>query len=189
MATNSAETPTLERIAMIARWKPVHNGHAAVLQGLVENAGHVIIGIGSSNRYNVRNPFTADETEAMLRAAMTGYFNYSIVHIPDLDDGPRWRVMVRDMLGPLDLFVTANGYVRSLLMNDYRVVHPVSFVPVERRVAVDGTMVRVSMALGDGYRELVPEAVRDILESRGLIERFRHEFGEETIELSRASRA
>ncbi len=189
MTSYSPETPTLERIAMIARWKPVHIGHAAVLQGLAETAGHVIVGIGSSNRYNLRNPFTADETEAMLRATLTGYFNYSIVHIPDLDDGPRWRVMVRDMLGPLDLFVTANGYVRSLLMHDYRVVHPVSFVPLEKRVAIDGTMVRVSMAQGDAYRELVPESVRDILETRGLVDRFRREFGDETLELSRTSRA
>lgn len=189
MSSHPPEARTLERIAMIARWKPVHNGHAAVLEGLVNAAAHVTIGIGSSNRYNLRNPFTADETEAMLRAALTGHFNYSIMHIPDLDDGPRWRVMVRDMLGPLDLFVTANAYVRSLLMNDYRVVHPVSFVAEEKRVAMDGTMVRVAMAQGEGYREMVPDNVRELLESRGLVERFRREFGDETMELARTSLA
>ena len=170
----------LARVAMIARWKPVHAGHAAVLSGLVASAESVIIGIGSSNRYNAKNPFTAAETADMLREALRGHRNYTIVEVPDLDDGPRWRVMVREMLGHLDLFVTANGYVRGLLMDDYTVVHPVSFVPPERRVRVSGTMVRAAMAEGgDGWRELVPAAVADLLVARGLVDRFRREFAGE----------
>jgi nicotinamide-nucleotide adenylyltransferase len=165
---------------MIARWKPVHKGHAAVLEGLVAAASTVIIGIGSSNRYNARNPFTAAETAEMLRAVLAGHDNYSIIEVPDLDDGPRWRVMVKDMLGPLDLFVTANGYVRSLLLEDYKVVHPVSFVPPERRVRIDGSMVRARMAEGEGFRELVPPVIEEMLDARGLVQRFRKEFGEET---------
>jgi nicotinamide-nucleotide adenylyltransferase len=168
------------RLAMIARWKPVHIGHAAVLDGLAGSAESVIVGIGSSNRYNARNPFTAAETADMLKLVLRGRDNCSIIEVPDLDDGPRWRKMVLEMLGPLDVFVTANGYVRSLLLDDYSVVHPVQFVPPDRRVRVSGTMVRAAMAIGDGYRDLVPVEVAEMLESRGLVERFRKEFGEET---------
>ena len=170
----------LARLAMIARWKPVHIGHAAVLDGLCASAESVVIGIGSSNRYNAKNPFTAAETTDMLREALRGHKNYTVIEVPDLDDGPLWRVMVREMLGHLDVFVTANGYVRGLLMDDYEVVHPVSFVPPERRVKVSGTMVRAAMAEGEGWRELVPRAVAELLDSRGLVDRFRREFGEET---------
>lgn len=178
------ERPELiPRLAMIARWKPLHAGQLAVLDALTERAEHVILGIGSSNRYNARNPFTAAETTEMIRAAMTsiGRENYAILEVPDLDDGPRWRRMVLDMLGHVDVFVTANGYVRSLLMNDYTVVHPVRFVPPERRVRVDGSMVREAMARGEGWREFVPPVIADMLTTRGLIERFRAEFGAETI--------
>ncbi|NUQ76224.1 MAG: hypothetical protein HUU21_22010 [Polyangiaceae bacterium] len=168
------------RLAMIARWKPVHIGHAAVLEGLVESAESVIIGIGSSNRYNAKNPFTAAESADMIREALRGHENYTILEVPDLDDGPRWRVMVREMLGHLDVFVTANGYVRGLMMDDYNVVHPVSFVSPERRARVSGTMVRAAMASGEEWRDLVPPAVRELLLSRGLVDRFRKEFGEET---------
>jgi nicotinamide mononucleotide adenylyltransferase len=35
---------------MVARWKPGHLGHAAVLQGLARIADHALIGIGSSIR-------------------------------------------------------------------------------------------------------------------------------------------
>ena len=168
---------------MVARWKPVHNGHAVALAALGEAARDVVIGIGSSNRYDVRNPFTADETEDMLRAALMGRAGYTLKRVADLDDGPRWRELVVGLFGPLDAFVTDNPYVAHLLEGDYEVIRPVALVPPERRVAVDGTSVRRALALGDGWRELVPGAVREYIVARGLDRRFREEFGLETLAL------
>jgi cytidyltransferase-like protein len=88
-----------DRIGMVARWKPVHLGHLAVLHALCEQANHALIGIGSANRYNARNPFTLEETTDMLRLALAGYDNYTLVPVPDLDDGPRWRLMLLDLFG------------------------------------------------------------------------------------------
>src|SRR5262245_32953327 len=116
------------RMAIVARWKPVHLGHAAVLGGMLSVAETVLIGIGSSNRYDAQNPFTAVETADMLRLVLTGRENFTLLEIPDLGDGPRWRAMVRDLLGPLDLFVTANDYVHELMREVYEIVHPVAFV-------------------------------------------------------------
>jgi nicotinamide-nucleotide adenylyltransferase len=173
----------LGRVAMIARWKPVHVGHAAVLEALVERADVVLIGIGSSNRYDAANPFSAAETEEMIRAVLHGRTNFDVVDVPDLGHGPSWRAMVVAMLGALDVFVTANPYVRQLLAADYRVVHPVRVVPTERRVPVDGTLVRKAMARGEDWRPLVPDVVAHILDERGLVERFRRDFGLETLAL------
>ncbi|MBN1659661.1 MAG: hypothetical protein JXA93_14745 [Anaerolineae bacterium] len=169
------------RIGMIARWQPVHLGHAPVLRALCDCAAQALIGLGSSNRYHARHPFTVDETRAMIDLALAGRSNYTLVPVPDLDDGPRWRLMVLDLLGPLDLFVTANPYVASLLGADYALIHPVELVPVAERVPVDGTVVRREMARGDGWRDLVPAAVAHYLVSHGLDERFRREFGLETL--------
>ncbi|AKT43267.1 hypothetical protein [Chondromyces crocatus] len=169
------------RLAIIARWKPVHAGHAAVLGSLVERADEVLIGIGSSNRYNARNPFTSSESATMIQLVLRGHCNYRVIDVPDLDDGPRWRQMVKEMLGAIDLFVTANGYVRSLLIEDYPILHPVHLVPPELRVRVDGTMVRVAMARGDAWRSLVPAEVEHYLEEHGLVERLRSEFGAELL--------
>ena len=172
----NTDTP-ISRLAMIARWKPVHLGHQVLLEGLVASAEHVVIGIGSSNRYDVQNPFTAAETSDMLRLALPDATNYSIIEVPDLGHGPRWRAMVAEMLGELDYFVTANAYVRSLLQDVYTVVHPVSFVAPERMVRVDGTMVRDAMATGGDWQTLVPASTAEYLQTNGLVERFRREFG------------
>ena len=168
---------------MIARWKPVHRGHAAVLRALVTRADDVLLGIGSANRLNVRNPFTAVETRDMLEVVVGDRPNTTLLEVPDLDDGPRWRALVIELCGPLDAFVTANPYVAGLLDGHYPIVHPVDLVPPEERVPVDGTRVRRAMARGDGWQTLVPDEVAVYIEERGLDRRFRRQFGLETLAL------
>jgi nicotinamide-nucleotide adenylyltransferase len=168
------------RIAMIARWKPVHLGHAAVLHALLDRADAVVIGVGSANRYDLDNPFTAAETARMIDAALDRRAGYAIVPFDDLGDGPRWAEAVAAALGPLDYYVTANGYVRSLLMHRYTVVHPVALLDPARRVRVDGTAVRRALACGGDWRALVPPSVAALLDAEGWAARFEREFGEAT---------
>jgi len=187
------------RIGMIARWKPVHIGQVAVLRALCQQSERVLVGIGSSNRYNARNPFTLEETEDMLRLALessgldtqrtlldhrpphTDSANIEIVPVPDLDDGPRWRVMVKELFGELDLFVTDNPYVTNLMKDIYQLARPVDLIPPGERVRVDGSMARASMARGERWQDWVPARCVEYIESRGLDERFRREFGLQTL--------
>jgi nicotinamide-nucleotide adenylyltransferase len=178
----------LPRVGMVARWKPVHLGHAAVLRALTSLAELALIGIGSSNRYDARNPFTVEETEAMIRVVLGGRDNYRLVRVPDLGDGPRWRVMVLELFGPLDWFVTDNPYVASLMKDDYRVVRPIEIVSEEERVPIDGMRVRQEMARGDRWRELVPTEVAELIVQLELDQRFRREFGLATLALESPSR-
>ncbi|NDJ53671.1 MAG: hypothetical protein GYB68_11385 [Chloroflexi bacterium] len=170
-----------KRIGMVARWRPVHRGQAVVLRNLSDHAEQLLIGIGSANRYNYRNPFTLQETMDMLHLALADCDNVMLLPIDDLDDGPRWAQMVREQFGPLDLFVTANAYVGELMRTFYPVEHPVSFVPAEQRVPITGTQVRLVMARGEAWEQLVPDAVANYLKENGLDERFRREFGLQTL--------
>ncbi len=141
-------------------------------------AGRVLVGLGSPNKHDRRNPFTADESAAMIDLVLRPRFsNYELVRVRDLDDGPRWRELVLATFGPLDLFVTANDYVRSLLAKDYRIVHPASLVPRAKHVPIDATMVRDAMAREEPWEHLVPPEVARFLEEKGLVARFRREFG------------
>ena len=119
----------------------------------------------------------------MIRLALPGRENYTLIPVPDLDDGPRWRLMIRDLFGPVDLFVTANPYVASLLAKDYRIIKPVELILEDERIAVDGTMVRREMARGTAWRDLVPKEIADYIALRQLDERFRREFGLQTLAL------
>lgn len=167
---------------MVARLRPVHSWHAAVLRGLVRNAKHALIGIGSSNKYDLENPFTVAETADMIRAVLAEHTNYKILEVPDLGNGPRWRAMVQQLLGPVDLFVTSNSYVYSLMREVYPIMHPVRLVAAGERRKLTGTAVRVAMARGgEDWVRLVPPCVADYLRKHALVERFRREFGPATL--------
>jgi nicotinamide-nucleotide adenylyltransferase len=172
-----------DRLGMIARWRPVHRGHAPVLRALCDRAAQALIGIGSSNRYDLRNPFTLEETVDMIGLLLAGRENHTVIPVRDLDDGPRWRAMVVELFGELDVFVTDNPYVSILLPSDYRILKLLALVPEGERIAINGTMVRREMARGDGWRDMVPPKVVDYIAARRLDERFRREFGLQTLAL------
>jgi nicotinamide-nucleotide adenylyltransferase len=173
------------KIGIVCRFKPVHLAHARILEQLCRQADQVLIGIGSSNRYDARNPFTLEETAAMLHAVLEPRFdNYELLEVPDLGQGPRWRAMVERGFGELDLFVSANDYVRSLLASAYPLAHPREVVPAALHVPVDGAGVRLAMARGEAWEPLVPPAVAEFLRVSRLPERFRREFGLATLSLA-----
>ena len=170
--------PAFERVGLVCRWKPVHRGHAALLESLCEKAGHVLVGLGSPNARDARNPFSVEESARMIELVLRPRFsNFELVVVPDLGDGPRWAKLVREVFGPLDLFVSENAWVRELMAAYYPLAHPAELVPRERHTPVDGTLVRRAMATGADWRALVPPEVADYMEREGLVARFRREFG------------
>ncbi len=172
----------LERVGLVCRWKPVHRGHAALLESLCEEAEHVVIGLGSPNVRDARNPFSAEESARMIELVLRPRFdNFELVLVPDLGDGPRWAKLVQGLMGPLDLFVSENAWVRELMAKVYPLAHPAELVPRERHTPVDGTLVRRAMAVGADWRALVPPAVADYMEREGLVARFRREYGLECL--------
>jgi nicotinamide-nucleotide adenylyltransferase len=168
---------------MVARWQPVHLGHAAVLRGLCKRHQRVFIGIGSANVQNARSPFTLAEVTAMLELVLADFNNYQLIPLPDLGDGPRWQEMVLEKFGPLDIFYTANPYVRGLMEAVYPVAQPVSLVPSEERIPINGTSVRLAMARGEDWAPMLPPSVAAVLQESNLVARFREQFGLETLAL------
>ncbi|HLD97063.1 MAG TPA: hypothetical protein VI934_01840, partial [Candidatus Nanoarchaeia archaeon] len=147
-----------------------------------------VIGIGSSNKYDFRNPFTAEETIEMLGLHLSKQFsNYSFLcipdfgHIPQFRDGSKWVGEVAKAFGKLDAFVTGNEYVANLLEGHYAVIAGQDIIPKEKWAMMCGTMVRTAMAQGTDLRHMMPSSVADYLESKKLVERFRREFGLETL--------
>ncbi len=179
---------SLGRVGVVGRFRPLHNGGAVMLEELCRQADEVVIGIGSANKYNVRNPFTPEETKGFIDAYLSPRFkNYTTRfiddygHIPDYQDGQEWRRHIKEMFGALDHFVTGNPYVAGLLRDDYDIVHPATIIPKARHLFLRATQVRIEMARGGDWMRLVPPAVADYLEKNGLVDRFTREFGLATL--------
>jgi len=175
------------RAGLIGRFKPVHKGAAAMLELLCDETDHLVIGIGSSNKYDARNPFTADEVEGMIDSLLEGRDNYSVVrvpdfgHVPEYSDGQRWRQEVLQEFGSLDLFVTGNKYVQELLKEDYVIEEPLHILPEEKQLPISATLVRCEMVEEGNWEDYVPQPVVAYLKRFNLVDRFKDEFGEEIL--------
>lgn len=169
------------KIGMIARWQPVHLGHAVILNALQGMESAIKIGLGSANRYNYRKPFTHAETVAMLRLVICEQDRFDFSPIPDLNHGEEWAKMIHTRMGALDILITANPYVKSLLSGYYQIMHPLQIIKEADRVAVDGSMVRLAMAKKETWQRLVPDVVAWYIQQNALDVRFREEFGLQTL--------
>ncbi|MCJ7701514.1 MAG: adenylyltransferase/cytidyltransferase family protein [Anaerolineales bacterium] len=167
--------------AILGRWQPVHLGHQAALQSLCSRFDRVVIGIGSSNIHDYRNPFSLAEVKDMLRLSIGNYTNFTLLPIPDIIDDRAWCKEVVNTFGQLEYFITANPYVKTLLDDNYLVSHPANFIPEERKIAVSASMVRRQMAQGGDWPTLVPQKVSQYILTQNLDERFRKEFGLHTL--------
>jgi cytidyltransferase-like protein len=189
-----SERPTLGldkplgRAAVIGRFRPPHLGSVALLEALCEQAEHAIIGIGSANKYNSRNPFTPKETREMIDLLLKPRFsNYEFVeildygHVPEFKDGKKWAQEATKQLGSIDALVTGNDYVKQLLGGKYALLNSYDLIPREKWVKVNGTMVREAMALGKEWELFVPKKIAEFIKGNGLNQRFKKEFGLETI--------
>ena len=143
-----------------------------LVESLCEQAELVLIGVGSANKYNVRNPWSAEESKSMIDIYLSPRFeNYEVLPIPDFaqepryHDGQMWRKHVVEKFGRLDAFATGNDYVKELLKNDFVVINSWELIPKEKLIAVRGSMVRLEMAMGrdDVWKKMVPPTVLDLL--------------------------
>ena len=180
-------TIKIGRAGIIGRFKPVHLSSAKILQAVCKSSDEVLIGLGSCNKYNLRNPFTVEESEEMVKIALKDFDNYQIIQVPDFGhiyeyrDGTKWRDHVLETFGGLDYFVVGNPYVYNLFEGYYPRIHPFDLMESKSKKHFKGTGVRLEMARGRNWKKMVPEDIANYLVEKGLVERFRREFGEETI--------
>jgi len=173
------------RIGIVGRFKPPHIGSSAVLKLLSERADIFQIAIGSSNKYDERNPFTITETMKMIEIVLEGKRGYHVHLVPDYGDGNLWAMDVADTLGELDYFVSGNDYVIDLLKDKYYKILHTSAISGLPKYDIRSTEIRISMARGDGrWQYLVIPSIRDYIMMNHLDERFVDEFGKKTLEIA-----
>ena len=116
------------------------------------------------------------------------YNNYEIIYVPDFahlpegSDGQMWRTYVKEHFGNLDAFVSGNAYVSNLLKEDYLIIHPATLLNENKKIRLRGSAVRLEMARsGDAWKEMVPDTIANYLTDNKLVDRFRKEFGLQTL--------
>lgn len=89
---------------VVGRWQLFHKGHETLLHAALAQAREVIVVIGSAFRArDVRNPFTWEERQAMIQAALPEADKGRVRFLPvrDYYDDVRWNRAVREGIAQL----------------------------------------------------------------------------------------
>ena len=85
-------------LVYIGRFQPFHNEHLRVIEQALTKCDHLVLVIGSCNvARSTKNPFTAEEREAMIRASVSNPEAISFVYSNDYPyDWQRWEDEIVD---------------------------------------------------------------------------------------------
>ncbi|WP_135825424.1 nicotinamide-nucleotide adenylyltransferase [Halorussus ruber] len=156
----------------IGRFQPYHNGHHNVVQSIAEEVDELVLGIGSAGDSHTRHdPFTAGERIMMITKSLVDedLVTYA-VPIEDLDRNSVWVSHVQSMSPDFDVAYSNNPLVIQLFEEAGVEVRQ---SPMYNRDVLEGTEVRDRMIAGDDWESLVPDAVVEVVEETGGLERIR----------------
>jgi len=154
----------------IGRFQPYHNGHHNVVQSIAEEVDELVLGIGSAGDSHTRHdPFTAGERIMMITKSLvdSDLVTYA-VPIEDLDRNSVWVSHVQSMSPDFDVAYSNNPLVIRLFEEAGVEVRQ---SPMYDRHVLEGTEVRDRMIAGDDWESLVPDAVVEVVEETGGLER------------------
>lgn len=147
----------------IGRFQPYHDGHHAVIKEIASDVDELVVGIGSADQsHTQRNPFTAGERVMMLTKAhreldITTY----AVPIEDLNRNAVWVSHLQGMSPHFDVAYSNNPLVIRLFEEAGIKVRQ---SPMFDRDKLQGSEIRDRMLRGDGWRNLVPDGVIEVIE-------------------------
>jgi nicotinamide-nucleotide adenylyltransferase len=154
----------------IGRFQPYHHGHHRMVEEIATEVDELVLGIGSAGDSHTRkNPFTAGERIMMVTKSVKDFdlVTYA-VPIEDLDRNSVWVSHVQSMSPAFDVAYSNNPLVIQLFREAGVEVRQ---SPMFNRDVLEGTEIREKMTADEGWRDLVPPEVGEVIDEIGGIER------------------
>lgn len=140
---------------VIGRFQPVHFGHQRLIEEALRAAQRVVVVVGSDRQpRSVRNPFTLDERERMVRACLRGseQMRVSVVGVSDSPYNDQlWiasiqsavdRLVAQDGADPASARIALVGHLKDSSSYYLRLFPKWEFVPHEAVDSIHATDVR-----------------------------------------------
>lgn len=172
---------TIQTAVLIGRFQPFHRGHEGLLRRALDAAPQVVVVLGSARSARTpRNPFTAEEREAMIRATLSPPENERTRFVGQRDvwDASRWAREVREKVqtpgcGPVALV----GYRKDASSSYLDAFPGWAWIDAGRQGPLDATPLRSALygpepieAVLETLREAVSPPVLAFLEAWGATE-------------------
>ena len=148
---------------LIGRFQPFHLGHLEAVNFALSKVDQLYIGIGSSNKSNeLRNPFTADERNQMIKSSLDEIImqRVSLYNIPDVDDHSKWTESIDKIIPKYDIVFSNDDFTHRLYEENTKKIISVA---LKSREDLSGTNIRRLIQNDGNWRDLVPDGTKNIL--------------------------
>jgi len=131
---------------VLGRFQPFHRGHRYLIEKALEQCESVVIGVGSANVQDEKNPFSFEERKKQISKALKKQ-NYvsKITSIIPLDDNPNDDIWLAELLkktSKIDVVFGNNEWPNGIFEKAGFVVVR---VPLYRRDIYEGTKIRAKL--------------------------------------------
>lgn len=133
---------------VLGRFQPFHRGHRYLIEKALEQCESVIVGVGSANVVDEKNPFSFEERKNQITESLKkqDYF-LRIDSIIPLDDNPDDGIWLEEMLqkiGNIEVVFGNNEWPNEIFEKaGFKVVR----VPLYKRSIYEGTKIRAKLKL------------------------------------------
>ncbi len=146
----------------IGRFQPFHLGHLYALDFALSKVNNLWIGIGSSNKLDEKNPFSATERKTMILSSIDISLlrRIKIYFIPDFDDHKKWVNAINSLVPKYEVVFSNDVLTTNIYSQTIKVIP----IQLKKRDMLSGTNIRNKIVSGKNWKGLVPEGTKQVLQ-------------------------
>jgi len=183
-----------DNVVAIMRANPLHMNHTLMLRRLCDQAVYAKINLGSSNKFNEKNPFKIEEREQMVKIALRDYDNFDVLGLPDFGQDDEWFQCLYKNNKPFSEVLSNNQsdlkiyerYQEAPGYDRFDIIYPTDILPQEDMLYVDGiwdkgkfiqarkpmytsgTFVRATIVNNWNWQDFLDKKVAEYIKKNGL---------------------
>lgn len=149
---------------IVGRFQPLHPGHIKLIEHAAEKVDILYIGIGSANKRDIKNPFSAFERELMLTWSLSKETLKKVKFfcIDDVSDDEKWLEKLDKTVPKIDTIFSSDSTMTALFNVHLNFKGKVQEIPLEDREMLSGTNMRRMIANGEDYLKHMPKGTRNV---------------------------
>lgn len=143
---------------VIGRFQPFHHGHKYLIEEALKMCDKIYIGIGSSNKSDEKNPYSADERRSHIKKFLREEkLEEHVIDTLKLNDNPDddvWFENLFKMTGQFDVTIGNNPWNNGIIE---RHGIPAVYIGFHKRRTLEGIKIRKLMKEKKKWEDRVPQ--------------------------------
>lgn len=150
---------------IVGRFQPFHNGHIKLIQYALSKVDVLHVVIGSPNRNDEKNPYSAQLRETMIEKSLTKeeLKRIRISYVEDMNNDSLWLENLASKFADCELIFSSDEKMSQLYKTNEKLKEKVVTIPQDQREDLSGTNIRNLLRDGKDISNLIPKGTLEVI--------------------------